>query len=88
MTYIDDEDEGDLEDRESPDAADLDDDDSTDTEDCPHCGGPVYGGAELCPHCRRYVSGEDSPTPRKPRWFTIGVILTVAIVVVWILLRM
>jgi hypothetical protein len=87
MTYPSDDDQEELEDREFPDAADLDDD-STDSESCPRCGRPVYAGADLCPHCRQYVSEEDSPASRRPRWFIIGVVVTLVVIfVVWILLR-
>jgi predicted nucleic acid-binding Zn ribbon protein len=88
VTYPNDEDQEELEDREFPDEADVDGDDSTDTVPCRHCGRPVYAGAEVCTHCNQYVSDEDSPPPRKPHWFIIGVMVTVAIVVLWILLRL
>jgi hypothetical protein len=39
----------------------------------------------MCPHCGSYVSQEDAPPASKPRWFLIGVVVTLIVVaVVWV----
>jgi predicted nucleic acid-binding Zn ribbon protein len=88
MSYEEDDDE-DPGDWEYPDQADADDDeDSVDTDPCPNCGKPVYEQAEICPHCRKYISGEDSRSPRKPIWIILGAIISlIAILVAWLIFR-
>lgn len=71
-----------------PDAADVgpeDDDADDETEPCPHCGKPVYHDAERCYFCGMYLSREDAPAHRRPWWFVLGVVLSLAVVGWWIL---
>ena len=84
----DDDDRSGLADREYPDSRDIgnDDEDDVDTEPCPHCGEPVYDQSQRCPHCGQYMT--PGSAVKKPRWFVVGVIACVVIVVLsWILLR-
>lgn len=79
MRHPDDEDDnGELDDRELPDPADAGDDDDeaeADTEPCPYCGKAVYYGADVCPHCRSFISAEDAPPRRRPAWLVVGALL-------------
>ena len=85
------EDEGESDDSEwTPDDDDdaesewQEDEDDDETVPCPHCGKPVYEGAEQCPACGNYISEEDSPTPVKPLWIVVGGLICLAIVILWI----
>jgi predicted nucleic acid-binding Zn ribbon protein len=80
----DDEHEHDDDDAESPDVADTDAEDSIDATPCPYCRKPIYEQAQLCPHCGNYISTEHAPG-RKPLWIVIGVIITLAIILLWVL---
>lgn len=55
---------------------------------CPYCGEDVSEMAELCPHCKSYISHEDAPRPRKPRWFVVTAIVLLVILVVGSLFRL
>jgi hypothetical protein len=77
-------DDEDLDDSEYPDEPEADGDDSDETIPCPFCGEPVYEEAERCPSCGQYLSREDAPR-RIPAWFLLGVILSLAVVLGWIL---
>ena len=72
---------------EDPDESDMD---STDEEageiECPYCGRIVSEYAQQCPGCKNYISEEDSPTKRWPQWVVIGVILALAVVVLWVVI--
>ena len=76
-------DEDEDEDLYDPDPSDMDPDDDEDysynsessTEPCPHCGAEVSEYAEQCPACGRYISHEDAPRNRYPRWVVITTIL-------------
>jgi predicted nucleic acid-binding Zn ribbon protein len=87
MSYEDENEDPD--DSEYLDEADTDhDEDSVDTNPCPHCGTPVYEHAEICPHCGKYISEEDSRSPRKPIWIILtAVISLIAILVAWVIFR-
>ena len=83
-------------DREWPDASDMDasdtdaaeDEDDGGTTDCPYCGQEIADGAQRCPHCGSYISREDAPPDRKPRWVVAGVIVCLLIMLVtWLLGR-
>jgi hypothetical protein len=82
MSEYDQEEEGELDERDWPDEAD--DSDSVDLVPCPYCGEEIYEKAELCPHCRNFVSFEDA-RPRQPRWIWIAVICGLLCVVTWVL---
>ena len=90
-SYEDDDDAGaepDVEDREAPDPSDMDDEDAdeSDTVPCPYCRRPVWDGAELCPHCQSYLSDEDPPR-RKSWYLAFGVVVCLALVLLWALTR-
>lgn len=73
----------DWEDHEDPADSDIDDpsaDDSVDLAPCPHCRKPVYDHAEVCPHCGSYISAEDAPRRRHPRWIVIVAILLLGVI--------
>ena len=66
------------------DGVDLDEDEET-TLPCPYCGEAVYDDAEQCPACGHYLSEEDAPRKSKPWWILIGVAISIAIVIGWVL---
>ena len=59
--------------------------DEDETIPCPHCGAPVYEGAEQCPGCGMYLSEEDAPPARHPWWMALGFILCLLIALTWAL---
>src|SRR4051812_18251830 len=65
-------------DPENPDEGDMDEHDDRDEVDCPYCGGAIREFAVMCPHCQNYLSKEDAPTPRKPTWIIVTVLLLIA----------
>ena len=86
--YRDDDDETDdvLDEHELPDEADRDEHDDPVETPCPYCGAAVSELAEVCPRCGNYISSEDAPPARKPKWFLIGLALCLIVVLVfWIL---
>jgi hypothetical protein len=62
------------------------DDANGDTVPCPYCRRPVYEDAERCPHCENYLSEEDAPR-RPPLWVVVGVVVCLAVVLMWVLGR-
>ena len=60
-----------------------DDDDET-TTPCPYCGCPIYEDSPRCPHCEKYLSEEDTASPRKPWWIIAGVLLVFYAIYRWI----
>ncbi len=50
---------------------------------CPHCGEEIYDDAVRCPECGEYLSREDAPASSKPWWIVIGVLVCLAIVILW-----
>lgn len=42
---------------------------------CPYCGESISDFAELCPHCQSYISREDMPADRKPKWVILVTVL-------------
>ena len=60
----------------------ADDDDYT--MPCPHCKRPIHEDAERCPYCEQYISAEDAPSPHKPWWIVLGVLLCFIILYLWI----
>ena len=77
---------------ELPDPADTDppadDRDDLGTIPCPFCRRPVYEYADVCPRCRNFIGGADEPPHRRPLWVTIGLVLTLAAMLVTCVLRM
>jgi hypothetical protein len=63
------------------------DDDEDSTIPCPYCHEPVYEGSPRCPHCEQYISEEDAPPSRKPRWLIAGFVICLIIAALWILGR-
>lgn len=49
---------------------------------CPSCGRSIYAEAERCPRCGEYVAGG---AKRKPVWIWIGIVLALAVLVMWAL---
>jgi hypothetical protein len=79
MPFRDDDREG-LNEDEFPDP----DDEGLDRLDtCPHCRSAVYDDAERCPFCGYYLSRED-PLGRKSWVIVTGVVVCLAIVLMWI----
>lgn len=67
------------------------DDDEYDSEDddsapCPYCGREIHTDAVRCPFCENYISAEDQPQAPKPLWIKIGLILCLAIALLWLTL--
>lgn len=60
------------------------DEDDEQTVPCPHCGKPVYEGAEQCPLCGNYISEEDAPQQAKPLWIVVGGLICLVMVILWI----
>jgi predicted nucleic acid-binding Zn ribbon protein len=78
-------DEHDEDDPNDPDESDQDYSDDPEFVHCPYCRKLISEDAEMCPHCGSYVSQEDAPPASKPRWFLIGVVVTLIVVaVVWV----
>ena len=63
---------------------DYEDDDNEATIPCPHCRREIHEDSERCPYCERYLSREDTPSPRKPLWFIVGLIASFYVVYRWI----
>jgi uncharacterized paraquat-inducible protein A len=55
-----------------------------DTIDCPYCRAPIYEDAVQCPRCGNYLSSEDAPPARKPWWIIIGILVCLAVALVWV----
>src|SRR5690606_36727955 len=73
-------------DPEAQGEGDMDEDsDDGATVECPHCGAEVYEGAQRCPACGRYLSEEDTPSPRRSLWFLIGLALCLIAVLMFAL---
>jgi predicted nucleic acid-binding Zn ribbon protein len=68
-------DDGDLDERELPDESDMDADDEPEVVPCPYCGKGVSEEAEVCPHCRNYISREDAPQSARSSTWVTGVLL-------------
>lgn len=77
---------------EGPDDADADlFEDGSEVIDCPRCGAEIYAYAEKCPKCGvwlqmadRQIKGERQSPWR--RWRTAGVVLMVALLLLWALM--
>ena len=75
-------DDDELDDDYDVEADDLDDEP---TVPCPYCRREVHEDAQRCPYCERYISAEDAPGAPKPWWLWAGVIVCLAIILLWIL---
>ena len=53
------------------------------TASCPLCGEAIYDDAERCPACGNYLSLEEAPAGQRPLWIMIGVVVCLAIAVLW-----
>ena len=70
-----------------PDESAYRDSDSADddfTDQCPYCQKPIYDDSIRCAYCGNYLSHEDAPS-RKPVWFVIGIVLCLAVALMWAL---
>src|SRR5438105_15912977 len=61
--------------------------DDDDTIPCPYCRRPIHEDAQRCPYCEHYISQEDAPPSQKPPWILLGILVCLAMVVLWILNR-
>ena len=86
VSYRDDDNEDDDEDDDEwDDEGDGgDDSDEEPTVPCPYCRREMLEDSPRCPHCERYISAEDSPTPRKPLWVIATALICLAIVLWWL----
>ena len=74
---------------EWPDPADTDrPGDDRDTVPCPFCGRAVYEFADVCPRCRNFIGGSDETARRKPWWVVVGIVLTLAAMLLTCAIRM
>src|SRR5690242_19208730 len=72
---------------EDPDESDMDStDDETATVECPYCGEEVSDFAQCCPNCDQYISQEDAPRRSPAKWIVVGVILAIAVTLLWVVL--
>jgi predicted nucleic acid-binding Zn ribbon protein len=88
MPRTDEEDESDdFDEREFPEDDEADWNMDPADEKCPQCGGDITEDTVRCPHCGNYVSAEESPARRRPLWMAIGIILIVAALVAFFIMR-
>ncbi len=66
------------------DADEGDDSDDEPTVPCPYCGQQMHEDSPRCPSCERYISAEDSSTPRKPLWVIATALICLAIAFWWL----
>ena len=67
------------------DADDGDDGDEGATVPCPYCRREIFEDSVRCPHCGEYISDEDAPPGKKPRWIVAGALLCLAAIWLWIM---
>lgn len=82
MRRSDDQDEWDEADYAGFDTSEADDDF---TAPCPYCGADIFEGGERCPQCGEYLSREDAPAAPQRAWIVVGIVICLAIVVLWII---
>jgi hypothetical protein len=71
-----------------PDAEDEPDEaDDEPTVSCPYCQREIHEDSPRCPHCGNYISEEDAPPRRRPKWIVITALICLALVILWILSR-
>jgi predicted nucleic acid-binding Zn ribbon protein len=63
------------------------DDEGEATVGCPYCNEQIHEDSQRCPHCENYISEEDAPPGRKPRWIVVGLVICLIIAVMWIVNR-
>jgi hypothetical protein len=51
---------------------------------CPYCRRLILEDTERCPYCENYISEEDAPPRLKPWWFVAGVLLCLAVALLWV----
>ncbi len=63
------------------------DDEEDSTYPCPYCRTPIFDEAEQCPKCGNYISREDEPDGLavRPWWIIVGLIVSLAVALMWIL---
>ena len=52
-------------------------DDEPDVIPCPYCREEISELAQVCPKCKNYLSREDAPTPGKPIWWVVIVVVLI-----------
>ena len=77
-------DEVDFEPEEDEEEFGATDDGAEATVACPYCRRQIHEESERCPYCENYISAEDAPPSSKPRWFAIGVLICLLIVLSWV----
>ncbi|MFL5342287.1 MAG: zinc ribbon domain-containing protein [Gemmataceae bacterium] len=65
----------------------IEDEDDDPTIPCPYCRKPIHEDSPRCPYCEQYISEEDAPPARKPRWLIVGAVVCLAVAVLWALSR-
>ncbi len=74
---------------ELPDPADVDPPgDEAERVRCPFCRRFVYDGADVCPGCHSFLGGSDDPTPRRPAWVVVALVLCLAAMLLTCAIRM
>jgi hypothetical protein len=78
------EEDSDLESDEDDEPGSSEDDEEA-TVPCPYCRRQIHEDSQRCPYCEKYISAEDAPPGPKPRWFVLGFLFCLLIVLIWIL---
>jgi hypothetical protein len=63
------------------------DDEEEPTVPCPYCRAEIHEDAERCPSCGQYISEEDRPPRRQPRWVLVTAVLCLLLIYLWIAAR-
>jgi hypothetical protein len=74
------------EDEWADDDSEGDSDDDEATLPCPYCRRAIHEDAQRCPYCEHYISEEDRPETVKPLWLVVGVVVCLALVLLWIVM--
>lgn len=59
------------------------DDGDEGTVPCPYCGEEMLEDSPRCPSCGNYISGEDAPAEKKPRWIMITAVILLVLFLAW-----
>lgn len=82
MSFREEQDQHDLDDRDLPDPSDMDQDDDVVLSRCPYCKKMIGEDSEICPKCGSFISSEDSTEPGKtPKWFLIGLGIAILVII-------
>lgn len=67
------------------DEDDFGDEGEAETIPCPYCRKPIFEESERCPSCGNYITEEDPGGSRHSWWIIAGVILCLAVALMWVL---